>query len=92
MTDKAREEFESAFTARYSNSINRNMTTKQYDDPATQTAWWAWRASRAAIVIELPDMSGIAERAPRNEYAAIRLDQQEQCREAIEAAGVKVRP
>lgn len=48
--EKMREEFEAAFVAKYSNSINRDMTTKQYDDPATQTAWWGWQASRESLV------------------------------------------
>ena len=48
----------------------------------TQTAWVAWQASRAALVVELPfDVTG----------GHYRLAV-ESCKRCIEAAGVKVAP
>lgn len=48
----------------------------------TQTAWVAWQASRAALVVELPiDVTG----------GHYRLAV-ESCKRCIEAAGLKVKP
>ncbi|QQN29330.1 hypothetical protein [Pseudomonas syringae group genomosp. 3] len=48
-----------------------------------QTSWVAWQASRETLVIELPQQSG----ANLDWNQAIRY-----CHQAIEAAGVKVKP
>jgi hypothetical protein len=47
------------------------------------TAWAGWQASRAVLVIELPQQSG----ANLSWNQAIRY-----CHQSIEAAGVKVKP
>lgn len=60
-----------------------------YVNDMTQGCWWAyrkgWNASRESLVIELPDHRCYD--LPGEAYPAI-----QDCREAIEAAGVKVKP
>lgn len=89
--EKMREEFEAWALARFINSETMNPLLRdpeesdEYLYTMVNMAWVAWQASRAALVIELPedycyDSSGEA-------YLVIR-----DCREAIEAAGLKVKP
>lgn len=86
--ENIRREFQSAFRAEYSNSTNRDMTTKQYEDPVTQVAWWAWKNSRESLVIELPPKWPLQTSA---DHAANEM--REQCVSAIEyGAGLKVKP
>lgn len=91
--DKMREEFE-----RTNGRDHRRQPPKgnNYIDPMAQADWESfqkgWDQSRAALVIELPDLAGLTERAAAgNEYSAIRIEQQARCRSAIEATGVKVK-
>ncbi|MHC5194925.1 hypothetical protein ACYSUW_14320 [Pseudomonas frederiksbergensis] len=56
-----------------------------------QSAWAGWHQSRATLVIRLPDTTLLQESAANgNVQAALRLEQQLRCREAIEAMGVSV--
>ncbi|MDF9778846.1 hypothetical protein [Pseudomonas baetica] len=56
-----------------------------------QSAWAGWHQSRATLVIRLPDTTQLLESAANgNVPAAQRLEQQQLCREAIEAMGVGV--
>lgn len=55
MSEKMREEFESW-------AISCHMCTYldgvEYRHQSTEWAWRAWQASRAALVVELPDSTG----------------------------------
>lgn len=55
-----------------------------YSDSHTQAAWWAWQTSRASLVIKIPK---ITLRFGCDAQAYMR----DQCRQAIEAAGVQVK-
>jgi hypothetical protein len=94
----SREEFEAwAITSAWlgigeESQLHQDAEGTGYNEIEVHTAWLAWQASRESLVIELPDTTGLAERAESgNEYSAIRLEQQAKCRAAIEAAGVKVK-
>ncbi|WP_346399941.1 hypothetical protein [Pseudomonas syringae] len=91
--DKMREEFEAACTKHaieagypeHDHGFDRHSEDRNcYSDTHTQAAWWAWQASREALVIELPDQYKYAD--PGEAVHAI-----SDCRAAIEAAGVKVK-
>lgn len=58
-----------------------------YESGGTRCAWGGWMASRAALVVELPDWAQYDDGMTTGASAAIG-----DCREAIEAAGVRVRP
>lgn len=95
--DKVREEFE-AWVADF--HVGAPLTWYEYDVPEghehhgaiiyedwdVQNTWRAWQASRAALVIDLPetDLTG----AIGMTHKAVT----KRCRTAIEAAGVKVKP
>ena len=61
----------------------------EYLDTDCQLAWEAWQTSRAALVVELPPL---VDAKPYACYESGRNDMRGEVREAIEAAGVKVKP
>jgi hypothetical protein len=73
----SREEFEAWWIDRQSNSEGIASPAKE------KIAREAWEASRAALVVELPQQSGVN----LDWNQAIRY-----CHQAIEAAGVRVKP
>lgn len=86
--EKMREEFEAWISGL---GYNTNMVDggecreDYYEFRMTNLAWHAWQASRATLVVELPETSltgsiGVAHKAVTR-----------RCREAIEAAGVRVK-
>jgi len=105
MNDKMRKEFETAYREaclkrpipRFDPAIFATDHCDCYVNPTVQSAWWAWQASRAALVIDLPSV-GPEPEPPEDaiddsyidaHHAAIRM--RNACFKAIEAAGVKVK-
>ncbi|CAH0649402.1 hypothetical protein EGJ22_06680 [Pseudomonas sp. p99-361] len=101
-TNKMREQFEAAYAAkstarngRFYPGVLTRCDDGEYVIPSVQSAWWAWQASREAVVVELPNRSAEAYReefddvegGSFNEAAYIR-----DVRKAIEAQGLKVAP
>lgn len=98
-TNKMREQFEAAIVA-------MKMATGMPEDDAksflevgsngytsvyTKAAWWAWQASREALVIELP--GGYDPYRANGDPDMLNVnDTIQECREAIEAQGLKVAP
>lgn len=103
MIDKMREEFEAWHRSvvegeppheKYNSGDYRNQQVQRY--------WLGWQASRAALVIELPpvrpepiasgdELKSDGEAASWNIWVGEKLAKAD-CREAIEAAGLKVKP
>jgi hypothetical protein len=82
--DKMREEFEAAVKrdlaiVRFDRHLARNEGG-DYVNGMAEIAWWGWKESRAALVVELPE---------RLDYAGC-TSAIEACRGAIEAAGLRV--
>lgn len=105
MNDKIRGEFE-AWVVTLGSSVmkcgTKDSPSDVYSYVETQAMWMAWQASRESLVIELPPVrpeptsSGDAlrsdgEAATWNIWVGDKLAKKE-CREAIEAAGLKVKP
>ena len=83
MTDKMREEFETAVALEAKEPVLAVYLSRRGDTYSTSTlhfAWWAWKASREALVIELPDEDGMQGHLWAPDVVA-----------AMEAAGVKVK-
>ena len=83
MTDKMREEFETAVALEAKEPVLAVYLSRRDDTYSTSTlhfAWWAWKASREALVIELPDEDGMQGHLWAPDVVA-----------AMEAAGVKVK-
>lgn len=99
MNDKMREKFESAYveglvqrcgegfrsTALY--SLTEKRPDGEYQNYTDFIAWWAWKASRAAMVIELPP---IWEESPNTALGQACAQIRTADIEAIKAAGLKV--
>ena len=89
-TNKMREQFEAAAKARWPSNpklllrINQPGTPAygDYENPIVHHAWWAWQASREAVVVVLPDPNEVHD---SGDYCAEAID-------AIEAHGLKVAP
>ena len=87
MSDKMREEFEAAIaleTGRPVLEFRDDRRGESYASTGPKYAWWGWKASREALVIEWPDQHTYT--VPDCAGAAI-LD----CRTAFSKA-VKVKP
>jgi len=86
MDEKMRAEFEE-WAQRFRLPLHRDGNG--YVEAEIDAAWQAWQASRAALVVELPERiskeSGYSE---DDEYYNLALDH---CRSQIESTGVRVR-
>lgn len=93
MSDKMREEFDSWIEQQGLSTMKDGET---YYHRVTHIAWQAWQASRAALEIEMPpqlDANDVADEffGPVDLADAVN-DAINGCRDAIEAAGVRVKP
>lgn len=101
MSDVKRDEFEAWAQNRAARSpagFHPRLLKRHDLDPARYAISWVdsafegWQASRECLVIELPDVSEMAERAANgNCYSAARLDQHALVIKYIHAAGVKTK-
>lgn len=98
MTDKMREEFE-AWAVK--ESFNRErLGGGPYLTPITAAAWQAWKASRAAVVVELPEIVGYQDDTGDVGADSDRMDGEVfygllraiDVEDAIEAVGLRVKP
>lgn len=112
-TNKMREQFENAWLLKAYPGGDPDQTRSygdltidvcgNYIDPILHHAWWAWQASREAVVVELPSAcayEGLTEHlgsvielsyeAP--EHDPVGLARLPDVRAAIEAQGLKVAP
>lgn len=93
MTESARLEFEAAVTKHQlaggfpPANLERCKLDGNYALQEVAAAWWGWQASREALVIALPSFksypAGFVEGAHWMQH---------DCKVAIEAAGLKVKP
>ncbi len=91
MTDKMREEFEKSPRFRGMDFTRSATHPEFYDSPYANGAWDGWQASRAALVIELPELHTMAPDDDRK-WHGCRNSTIRTCARAIEAAGLKVKP
>lgn len=99
--EKMMEEFE-AWAVEKRLPLHKDGVVVTYAARATDDAWQAWQASRAAIEVEIPpvrpepsssgdDLKADGEAASWNIWVGEKLAKAE-CREAIQALGLKVKP
>ena len=91
MSDLMPKEFYEAFRKHFGfGQLTASASSDAYQ--MLKAAEWAWKASRECLVIELPDVSDMKERAANgNCYSAARLDQHALVIKYIHAAGVKTK-
>lgn len=86
-------QFDAAFRAKFRCGIAEVVAAQHEDSMALMgAAMWAWQASREAVVVELPDSIVGARRYQHAEAAFAHKEGIDDCREAIEAQGLKVAP
>lgn len=99
--NKMREQFEAAVIARFKESGFLEVEIRVeclgrsgdgYQDGSVDAYWHFWKASREAVAVELPKHSGYAEYGYGDDYENGRDVMRDECREAIEAQGLKVKP
>ncbi|MNO41120.1 hypothetical protein D3C76_312840 [compost metagenome] len=97
-TNKMREQFEVAYLAEMkrlygiTGAAENNLAWRRpdgdYVDPMLRLAFWAWQASREAVVVELPVEPYASQGMSQPSYG----DALKDCRVAIKAQGLKVSP
>jgi len=105
-TDKMREEFESSPRFKGMDFTRVATHPEYYESPYANGAWDGWKASREALVIELPQIVAYEagyDSIRENEFASdsgelfdadevFALCRSVEVLEAIEAAGLRVKP
>ena len=92
-TNKMREQFESAWRARYPEhseiALKRSgLDPEDYSNTRVKDAWWAWKASREAVVVELPSPM---DAPPYASYEGGWNDMRDEAVDGIEEQGLKVK-
>lgn len=92
-TNKMREQFESAWRARYPEhgeiALKRSgLDPEDYCNTRVKDAWWAWQASREAVVVELPSPM---DAPPYASYEGGWNDMRDEAVDGIEEQGLKVK-
>lgn len=91
LVEQRRAEFEEAYHEQFGRlPQNWNDALGKYFDAHAQGAWWAWQASRDAVVIELPEKCEFAD--PEGPYHKGYRQGIRSMVDSIEAAGLKVAP
>lgn len=89
--EQSREEFEAAYLAEVDRRTGKAspdvfaQRDGEYIIGLVQAAWWGWQASRSELVVELPDARSLS--ASDDPWAVL-----DWCKDAIEAAGITVKP
>ena len=71
-------------------AIDHKMPNGEYAAPMLRLGLWAWKASRAAVVVQLPELHTIAPDDDRK-WHGCRNSTIRTCARAVEAAGLKVK-
>ncbi|MBV4552300.1 hypothetical protein HU742_014235 [Pseudomonas sp. SWRI102] len=98
MTDKMREEFEKSPRFRGMDFTRSATHPEYYESPYANGGWDGWKASREALVIELPPVPEMPEE-PEDAIDDSHMDayhssvgMRHACSKFIEAVGLKVKP
>lgn len=97
-TNKMREQFEAAFVEEQVRLCGEGFRDSalymiQENLVTVRSAWWAWQASREAVVVELPDVANYEVYDQQHDF--LHTDEvtlMEAVGAAIEAQGLKVKP
>jgi len=83
--EKMRAEFRAAYEREFDTCPRGYIVeTGEYTNAHAASAWWSWQASRAALCVELPEVSG---HYGHSKY----MHGVNDCRSAIESTGVRTR-
>lgn len=96
--DLMREQFEAAWRARYPAhgdiALKRSgLDPEDYCNTRVKDAWWAWKASREAVVVDLPNPADYGVYNDHSDFLHVDdVELMKAVRAAIEAQGLKVAP
>lgn len=85
----SREQFEDWVRSEWPKAPLLKYNGGDYRSETVQQSWTAWQASRQALVVKLPEEYVLP---PATDYDTLTAACRQQDREAIEAAGVRVKP
>ncbi|WP_236248327.1 hypothetical protein [Pseudomonas mosselii] len=90
-TNKMREQFEAQFVEEYVRVLGEGSRelaahTLAANPPLVSMSWWAWQASREAVVIDLPSVTEVGG------LCGMRYWTERQVITAVEAEGLRVAP
>jgi hypothetical protein len=92
MTDKMREEFETAITLRWPKirltrlNYPGSPIDGDYESELVDLAWWGWRESRECLEVKLPAIRA-------EDYCPLsNVAYREECRQALISKGLRVEP
>ncbi|MBS9730153.1 hypothetical protein [Pseudomonas aeruginosa] len=87
-----REEFE-AWATKHRMPIHRDGVVTDYAARCTDECWQAWKASRAALMVELPEQRiGALSIDGQPRYVDGWNDYRDRVTEALQQAGIEVKP
>ncbi|MBC2660090.1 hypothetical protein H7A76_32075 [Pseudomonas sp. MSSRFD41] len=94
-TNKMREQFEEWLKEVWPKALTIKYNSGDYRSETVQQSWVSWQASREAVVVELPPKIS-AHNKTANGYVRPEAEHYDEaiddCREAIEAQGLRVKP
>lgn len=93
-TEQMQQEFESEYLLRWSNgwpaeTLFQRGHSRDYLMDAVQNAWEIWQASRATLVVQLPETFDATHHPLHGEYPCL---DPEEVKAALAAVGLKVKP
>jgi hypothetical protein len=96
MSDKSRAEFQAAIKAKFGQTPDELVAADDLPQDAEILIgmfWWAWQASREALVVTLPKPAFELDNGCGDNSSSVAANaMRSRCRWAIEASGVKVAP
>jgi hypothetical protein len=90
INDKMRDEFEAWALEGWAEESLSRFSNGDYCGHTLNFCWLAWQASRAAVVVQLPELHTIAPDDDRK-WHGCRNSTIRTCARAVEAAGLKVK-
>lgn len=88
-----RAQFESWVLREYPNQNMGRFSDGEYHSTTVQYCWLSWQASREAVEVELPKEDGCRTSTTEDEAAQASYNRAlVECKAAIEAQGLKVKP
>ncbi|WP_046787145.1 hypothetical protein [Pseudomonas putida] len=97
-TNKMRAEFEAAFVEEEVRLLGEGFRSSalymiEQNTVNVRSAWWAWKASREAVVVELPELRSVPDRDCWARTNGLGFNNAlKEARQVIEAKGLKVAP
>ena len=97
MSARMQAEFEAEFKRKFPLTYQAALSGESKAHGDLSNAWWGWEASRQALEVEFPESPYLPESEPASMTgyeigeAQGRCDMWQECKEAIRAAGIRIK-